>query len=142
MSIKENPRRLVAQATGQGLDDLSMNQYTTEQGNGQSIYDLLPQGETNAVASKVLANMVGATSVRDLQHMVAAERKSGALILSTCKGGYYRPQDGAAGQAEIARFIQTLRARALNTLRAIKATRKALEGVEGQLDLDDLEVSE
>lgn len=140
MNTKENPRRLGEQATGQDLDNLSMNQYTTEQGNGQSIYNLLPQGEENAIASKSLANMVGATSVRDLQHMVAAERESGALILSTCRGGYYRPSDGEQGQREISAFIQTLRARALNTLRAIKTARKALERVEGQLDLDDLEV--
>lgn len=142
MSEKENPRRLGEQATGQSLDNLCANQHITKQGNGQAIFDLLPQGEENAVASKVLADLVGASSVRDLQHMVAFERERGALILSTCKGGYYRPADGEQGQREIAAFIQTLRARALNTLRAIKTARKALEGVEGQLDLDDLGVSE
>lgn len=144
MNTKENPRRLGEQATGKGLDNLSANRYITEQGNGQAIFDLLPQGEENAVASKVLANMVGATSVRELQTMISSERDNGVLILSTCRngGGYFRPADGEQGQREIAAFIQTLRARALNTLRAIKAARKALEGVEGQLYLDDLGVSE
>ena len=56
------------------------------------------------MASKVLADLVGASSVRDLQHMVAFERERGALILSTCKGGYYRPADGEQGQREIAAF--------------------------------------
>lgn len=139
MNTKENPRRLGEQATGQGLYNLSVDYDNAENGNGQAIFDLLPQGETNAVASKMLADMVGVKTVRELQHRVAAERDAGALILSTCKGGYYRPADGEQGTREIARFIQTLQARALNTLRAIKTARKALAGVDGQLNFDDLE---
>lgn len=107
--------------------------------NNQKVYDLLPQGEDNAISSNVLAQMVGASSVRELQHRVATEREAGALILSTCKGGYYRPQDGAVGQAEISRFVATLRNRALNTLRALKAARAALSQAEGQITLDELE---
>lgn len=139
MPDKENARPLLEQETGQNRNDFSNTQFTTN-GNGvQDIFTILPFGEDNAISSKALAQMVGATSVRDLQHRVAIEREAGALILSTCKGGYYKPSAGEQGQREIARFIQTLRARALNTLRAIKAARKALEGVEGQLNLDDLE---
>lgn len=105
MNTKENPRRLGEQATGQGLYNLSVDYDNAENGNGQAIFDLLPQGETNAVASKMLADMVGVKTVRELQHRVAAERDAGALILSTCKGGYYRPADGEQGKREIARFI-------------------------------------
>lgn len=105
------------------------------------VFDLLPQGEGNAVASRELVQMVGCKSVRELQCQIAAERDNGKLILSTCRhgGGYFRPADGEQGQQEIAAFIATLRARAINTLAAIKVARQALEGVAGQLDLNDLE---
>lgn len=141
MKTKENPRRLGEQATGKDSDNLSIGHYIKKQGNGQAIFDLLPQGEENAIASKSLANMVGAASVRDLQNRIATERENGYIILSSCRngGGYYRPSDGQKGQQEITAFIQTLRARALNTLKVLKAARKALDGAEGQITLDELE---
>ena len=139
MNKKETPRRLGEQATGQNGNDFSNNQSTTNGNPVQDIFPILPFGEENAISSKVLAQMVGASSVRELQHRVATEREHGALILSSCRngGGYYRPSDGPEGKREIAAFIQTLQARALNTLVAIRAARKALEAVEGQLNLDD-----
>lgn len=140
MSKKEAPRRLGEQATGQKLSDLSIWDCNTGKKNLQAIFDLLPRGEENAVSSKALADLVGVKTVRELQHRVSAERESGALILSTCRGGYFRPAAGEQGQREIAAFARTLQARAINTLRAIRAAREALENVEGQLDLDDLEV--
>lgn len=141
MPDKENARPLLEQETGQSRNDLSNNQFTTNGNRVQDIFPILPFGEENAISSKVLAQMVGVSSVRELQHRVATEREHGALILSTCRngGGYYRPSDGPEGHREIAAFIQTLQARALNTLAAIRAARKALEGVDGQLNLDDLE---
>lgn len=121
----------------------SENYSTTDSPHTQAIFDLLPQGEGNAIPSKFLAEIVGVQSVRELQNRIAAEREGGKLILSTCRngGGYFRPSDGAAGQAEISAFIDTLRARALNTLRILKAAKTALDdGIAGQLDFDDLEV--
>lgn len=142
MNKEETSRPLLEQETGQAKSNISISDNTTNCSSGQTVFDLLPCGENNAVSSKELAKMVGAASVRELQSMIASERGNGALILSTCRsgGGYYRPSSGAEGQAEIAAFIRTLRARALNTLAAIKAARKALEGVEGQLTFfDELE---
>lgn len=145
MLDKGNARPLVAQETGTSWKDLggdfSCLDGNTESGARQRIFDLLPRGENNAIASRELAKMVGCRSVRELQSRIADEREKGHIILSSCRngGGYYRPSDGPEGQQEIAAFIQTLRARAMNTLVAIKAARKAIEGVEGQLDLDRLE---
>lgn len=139
MLDKENARPLLEQEAGQDKDNISNTQFTTNANGSQDIFDLLPTGEDNAISSKMLARMVGATSVRELQHRVAAERESGALILSTCKGGYFKPQDGVEGQAEISRFVATLRNRALNTLRALKAAKAALAKAEGQITLDELE---
>lgn len=115
---------------------------TTGQSGIQIIFDLLPQGEQNAIASKDLAALVGAPSVRELQSMIAEEREDGALILSTCRGGggYFRPSPGDAGKAEIERYISTLRARALNTLRVLRSAKAAVASSEvaGQIDLDEL----
>lgn len=144
MLNKENARPLLEQEAGQmetatGKAHNSYNDCSTSQNQNQVIFDLLPQGEANAVSSKELAQMVGAASVRELQHRVAAERGAGALILSTCKGGYFRPQDGEVGQAEISHFVATLRSRALNTLKALRAAKEALSKAEGQITLDELE---
>lgn len=102
-----------------------------------SVFERLPQGEDNAIKAKDLARQCGFKSARDLQHAIALEREAGALILSTCRhgGGYYRPSDGVAGRQEVAAFMRTLRARAINTLRAIRAAREALERLDGQIEL-------
>lgn len=102
---------------------------------------LLLQGEQNAISSTELVRLTGFKSVRELQNEIARERETGALILSTCRngGGYFLPSPGEAGRREISAFVATLRARAINTLRALKAAREALEGLDGQVSLDDLE---
>ncbi len=102
---------------------------------------MLLQGEQNAISSTELVRLTGFKSVRELQNEIARERETGALILSTCRngGGYFLPSPGEAGRREISAFVATLRARAINTLRALKAAREALEGLDGQVSLDDLE---
>lgn len=139
MPDKENPRRLVAQATGLEQRNYCNDNYSKIESEKQLIYDLLPQGEENAVASKTLANMIGVKTVRELQHMVAAERENGALILSASTGGYFLPSPGEKGQEEIARFVATLRSRAVNTFRALKTANAALSKATGQITLDELE---
>ena len=64
---------------------------------------------------------------------------AGALILSKSGsgGGYYLPDDGEAGRREIAAFVRTVNARAVNSLRTLKAARRALEIAEGQTNLFD-----
>lgn len=141
MNKKEN-RPLLEQEAGQDKGNTSMDHYSSVQGEKQQIFDFLPQGEANAIRTSELVRLTGVRSARDLQNKIAAERESGYIILSSCRngGGYYRPSDGQEGQREIAAFIQTLRARALNTLKVLKTARKALEGAEGQITLDELEV--
>lgn len=118
------------------------NKYTTplkpEQG---FVASLLPQGEANALSSRKLVQLTGFRSVRDLQNEIAREREAGALILSTCRngGGYFLPADGEAGQCEISAFVATLQARAINTMRALKTAREALQSLDGQVSLSDFE---
>ena len=116
--------------------------FTTPQPRKQGLVEsLLLQGEENALPSSELVRLTGFRSIREQQSQIAHEREAGALILSTCRGsgGYFLPRPGEAGKQEIAAFVATLQARALNTLRALKAAREALESVEGQVGMDDLE---
>ena len=46
-----------------------------------TIENMLPRGERNAVPTKKLLQMVGATSERVLRERIAEERKKGAVIL-------------------------------------------------------------
>ncbi len=101
--------------------------------NGNSefvIAGLLPIGKKNAIPSQVLVELVGCGSVRELQNLIAAERKAGAVICSSTTGGYYLP----ANHGEMAEFCRTLENRARNTLIALTSTRKAMEG---QRDTED-----
>ena len=121
---------------------LSYNDFTTARPQKQGLVEsLLLEGEENATPSSELVRLTGCKSVRELQNQIAHERETGALILSTCRGGggYFLPAPGEAGQREIAAFVTTLRARALNTLKALKAAREALQSIDGQVTLDDLE---
>lgn len=116
--------------------------FTTPQPRKQGLVEsLLLQGEKNALPSGELVRLTGFRSIRELQSQIANERGAGALILSTCRGGggYFLPSNGEAGQREISAFVATLRARAINTLRVLKAAREALEGLDGQVSLDNLE---
>ncbi len=90
------------------------------------IYEILPQGEENAIPATTLYQWAALKGPRELQKQIAKEREDGALILSNGHG-YFTPSDGARGQWELQRFIHTLSSRAANTERALGAARAALE---------------
>ena len=125
-------------------NDLSIFNYTTPSQPAQaSVFARLPQGEGNAVQAKELARQCGFKSARDLQHAISLEREAGALILSTCRGGggYFRPSPGSTGKREINAFVATLARRAINTLKAIKAARRELKTIDGQISIDEIEAA-
>lgn len=97
------------------------------------ISDYLPTGKQNAVPSKELADMLGFDTVRELQKAIERERRTGAVILSTCTdgGGYFLPAD----ESEIKEFIRTLSNRAKNTQRAIDSALLELDRRSGQMRL-------
>lgn len=103
---------------------------------------LLPQGEAHAIPTRQLVALCGYRSARELQKQIERERMAGALILSKSGdgGGYYLPDSGEAGRREIAAFVQTVNARAVNSLRTLKAARRALgetlREAEGKTALD------
>lgn len=145
MMQKENARttaatveRATAETTACRASIPIFNCTTADEGRqSKKIEPLLLHGANNAIPSKTLAKMAGCSSVRQLQSVIASERANGALILSTCRngGGYFLPADGPGGREEIIEYTRTLRARALNTLRALKSARAALATLDGQFEI-------
>ena len=103
---------------------------TTGSSQQQGISTLLPHGEENAVSTKVLMELTGCTSARQLQGRISAERAKGALILAT-ERGYFLPAEGRAGRQELHRFVRTMERRAAGTLKAAEPARAALAALEG-----------
>lgn len=106
------------------------------------IHELLGQGQSNAIRTADLVRLTGCKSARDLQEQIAKEREAGHLILSSSRrgGGYYLPAPGAAGKAEIEAFVATLRARALNTLRILRDAKRALNDLDGQERITEIDL--
>ncbi len=92
------------------------------------VRDALHYGREKAIPSKNLAKVLGFQSVRDLQKQIERERAAGAVILSDCGGGYYLSNN----PIELRRFIQTLNARARNTMKAAESAQRALDAATGQ----------
>ena len=91
------------------------------------IYDSLLYGRENAIPSAVLADMHMFETVRELQKQIERERAAGLVILSDpIGGGYYRSND----PMELRRFVQTMYARASNTLKAAESAQRALDAME------------
>lgn len=133
-----------AEAGNAVTGNIPCNDYTTPKPQRQSsVFSVLPQGEGNAIRAAELTRLLGLKTKRELQHAIAIEREAGALILSTCRGGggYYRPSDGEAGKREISAFVSTIASRAINTLRALKAARRELKTVDGQITFDQIEAA-
>lgn len=119
----------------------SEKDYSTFEGQNQGrIASLLPQGEGNAITTRELLRITGFSCARALQIQIEAERHNGALILSSSRngGGYYLPSDGPEGEREITDFVQTLQARALNTLRTLRSAKQALRRLDGQTKIEEV----
>lgn len=100
------------------------------------------QGESRAISTAALVSLCGFRNARELRAEIERERANGALILSTVRGhgGYFLPSDDA-GQAreEIASFVRTVNARAVNSLRTLKSARLALKECEAQIELEGVQ---
>lgn len=93
------------------------------------VYESLQYGRENAVKSADLAKHLGFRSIRELQKQVETERSAGYVILSDSQGaGYYLSND----PVELRRFVNTLNARAANTIRASESAQRALDAATGQ----------
>lgn len=97
------------------------------------VYETLQYGRENAVKSADLAKRLGFKSVRELQKQVETERAAGYVILCDSQGaGYYLSND----PVELRRFVNTLNARAANTIRASESAQRALNEATGQEQIE------
>lgn len=95
---------------------------------------ILPIGKENAIATEELAKRLGFESARALQVDIAKSRNAGQVILSSTTGGYYLPQN----DAEIEELVEVLRARAINTFRAIQSAKQYLKQDKEQMNIEDI----
>lgn len=95
---------------------------------------ILPTGKENAISTDELTILLGFADARGLQTDIAKSRNAGQVILSSVQGGYYLPAD----DSEVEEFVAVLRARAINTFRALKSAREYLKEDKGQISFDDL----
>lgn len=93
------------------------------------VYASLQYGRKNAIRSATLARLLGFKTVRELQKQVEVERAAGYVILCDSQGaGYYLSDD----PEELRRFVNTLNARARNTIKAAQSAQQALNELTGQ----------
>lgn len=104
------------------------------------VKELLNKGEENAITTEELMKRCGIGSMRQLRLQIAKERSEGALICSrtTGGGGYYLP----GSRMEVELYIKSMSNRANNTYKAIMPAFECLKQIEGQLDMDDIQVNE
>ena len=89
-----------------------------DQTQGQ-ISSLLLRGEQNAIPLRLLAAWTG-WEEREVRRAIQRERLAGVPILANNRTGYYLPCD----DAERARFVCSMRARARQILRAARAVER------------------
>lgn len=95
---------------------------------------ILPTGKENAISTNDLTVLMGFSDSRTLQSDIARSRNAGQVILSSTSGGYYLP----CNDSEVEEFIAVLRARAINTFRALKSAREYLKEDKAQMSFDDM----
>lgn len=97
------------------------------------VAELLNKGKDNARTTDELVKACGFSSKRELTLQIAKERAAGAVICSTTAdgGGYYLPNT----KGEVAEFVKSMSNRAINTFKAIRAAKRYLKRIDGQMNL-------
>lgn len=106
------------------------------------IFDVLPQGEENAIPGAEVERLLGISS-RERRAEAARELNEGLLVLYSSQhpGGYFRPSDGEKGREEIRRFREREAARARAVNRKVRAVDAVLKQCDGQTQLEPPGVS-
>lgn len=98
------------------------------------IEEFIPYGRKNAVKRADLVNMIG-LSDRVVRKLIEDARQSGVIIINMQDGrGYYRPEK----REDLEYYIRQEEGRAKSIHRNLKAAKKALREIEGQLTLDEM----
>ena len=96
----------------------------------------LKRGKRNAISRRELMRLSGIDNERRLREDIAKRRSEGQIICSSFNGkngGYYLPEN----RQEIEEFLLSMEKHAKNTFNAIKAARKALKQIDGQMVIDE-----
>ena len=94
-------------------------------GSQGRIFSLLLEGEENALSAPELAKLAGYKNERSLRMAIDRERKN-LLILASDKG-YFRPQLGDKGLAEIRAFVRRMDLRMKSNRQTIRACKRVLK---------------
>jgi len=105
-----------------------------------SVMDYLPEGRENAISGKELVSLLGLSSKRQLQVLIAKERAHGALILSSTipPGGYYTSTD----PAEVEAFVRMMESKAKKTFKVLKSARQYLAATKSECKDNKVEASD
>ena len=95
------------------------------------IYDLLPTGKENAISKEELMRVTGYKESRNLHEQIERERLSGAIILSSTKGGYFKSES----PDDIKGWAMPVLSRGKKTMQIAKLALQGLNVPEGQMEL-------
>ena len=111
-------------------DGTISNFHCTSGGAGSQgrIYSLLPAGEQSALSAANLTRLAGFKSERSLRQAVDRERENNLILASD--QGYFRPQSGDRGIAEIRAFLRRMDCRMRSNRRSTKMARAVLRELE------------
>lgn len=114
--------------------------FITSGGSSQDgkILSLLLEGEENALSASELTQLAGFKNERSLRQAVDRERENSVILASD--RGYFRPQPGDKGVAEIRAFVKRMDGRCASNRRVTRKARAVLRELQhrpldGQTDL-------
>ena len=104
--------------------------FITSGGSSQDgkILSLLLEGEENALSASELTQLAGFKNERSLRQAVDRERENSVILASD--RGYFRPQPGDKGVAEIRAFVKRMDGRCASNRRVTKKARAVLRELE------------
>lgn len=124
--------RAPTRATGKGLPTTqSRTDYTTHLRKIPSIFELLQTGEEHGTTLRELVAMTGMDE-RVVRLRIQQERKSGKLILSNNRDGYFLPEH----PEDVRRFARSMSRRAAEIACIARAAENALADMSGQERLE------
>lgn len=118
---------LTGAAGGTSGETASNIDFTMSGPSGQAgkVSRLLLHGEQNAIAASDLATLAGYSNTRSLRQAIDREREN-SVILASDKG-YYKPQPGDTGLAEIRAFVKRMDSRMKSNRQAVRVCKRVLK---------------
>ena len=109
-----------------GKETISNEYFSTVAADGQAgkIFSLLLEGEANALSAAELTQLAGFKNERSLRQAIDRELEN-SLILASDRG-YFKPQPGDKGIAEIRAFVRRMDGRCASNRRVTQKARAVL----------------